>query len=147
MFMNAMKETLNEDMNISVTENGAIGYRTSGKELLDLNFAVASLRSASEQEIVNKFMKAFCEDKILAMKWLMFNRDAREGLGERRTFRIIFKHLANSNPEIIKPLIPLVAEYGRWDDLYCLVDTVLEKEMFECMKEQFFKDLEVIKNE
>ena len=34
-FMNAMKQTLNNE---SITENGAIGYQTTGKELLDLNF-------------------------------------------------------------------------------------------------------------
>lgn len=34
MFMESLKETLNEDYNVSVTENGAVGYRTTGKELL-----------------------------------------------------------------------------------------------------------------
>lgn len=34
-FMNAIKDTLENRMNVSVTENGAVGYRTSGKELLD----------------------------------------------------------------------------------------------------------------
>ena len=53
MFMDAIKETLNEDMNYSMTENGALGYCTTGKSLLDLNFSVSSLRSASEQEIIN----------------------------------------------------------------------------------------------
>ena len=61
--MNDLKETLNEDFNVSVTENGAIGYRTSGKSLLDINFAVASMRNMSEQQIVDKFVKAFYEDK------------------------------------------------------------------------------------
>ena len=65
MFMNDLKETLNEDFNTSITENGAIGYRTTGKELLDINFAVASMRSMSEQQIVYKFVKAFYEDKLL----------------------------------------------------------------------------------
>lgn len=40
-FMNSMKSTLNEDFNESYTENGALGYRTTGKHLLDLNFKVA----------------------------------------------------------------------------------------------------------
>ena len=77
MFMDEIKNTLDNEYNISMTENGALGFETSGKALLDLNFSVASLRSASEQEIVDKFMKAFCEDKVLAMRWLFFARDAR----------------------------------------------------------------------
>ena len=50
-FVNAMKNEMVENYNESVTENGAVGYRTTGKRLLDLNFAVASLRSANENEI------------------------------------------------------------------------------------------------
>ena len=38
---------LNEDFNYSITENGALGYRTTGKELLDMNFAISSMRKMS----------------------------------------------------------------------------------------------------
>ena len=38
--------------NTSVTENGAVGYRTTTKALLDLNFRVSSLRNRSESEII-----------------------------------------------------------------------------------------------
>ena len=142
MFMNAIKETLNEDMNISITENGAVGYRTSGKELLDLNFAVASLRSASESTIINKFKKAFTEDKILAMKWLFFARDAREGLGERRLFRVVLADLVKSNPEMVIPVISLINEYGRYDDMWCLLDNAESaKVVLELVDNQLEEDL------
>lgn len=121
-FMNAIKETLNNEFNVSVTENGAIGYRTTGKELLDLNFAVASLRSASEADIVKRFKKAFFEDQVLAMKWLFFTRDVRGGLGERRLFRVVMKDLVENNPEMVIPVINLIPEYGRYDDMWCLLD-------------------------
>ena len=121
-FMNAIKNTLENDMNVSVTENGAIGFRTTGKELLDLNFAVASLRSMSDEEVAKRFRKAFCENDILAMKWLFFARDARQGLGERRLFRVVLADLVESNPEMVIPVINLIPEYGRFDDLWCLLD-------------------------
>lgn len=121
-FMNAIKSTLNNEFNVSTTENGAVGYRTTGKELLDLNFAVSSLRKASDEEIVRRFKKAFCEDQILAMKWLFYARDVREGLGERRLFRVVLADLVKSNPEMIIPVINLIPEYGRYDDLWCLLD-------------------------
>lgn len=120
-FMNALNGTLNNVP--SVTENGAIGYKTTGKELLDLNFAVASLRHMDEAEIVKRFTKAFFEDKILAMKWLFYARDVREGLGERRLFRVVLSHLIHTNPEMVIPIINLIPEYGRFDDLWCLLDT------------------------
>lgn len=121
-FMNAVKQTLDNEYNVSITENGAVGFRTTGKELLDLNFAVASLRKMSDEEVAKRFMKAFCENKMLAMKWLFYARDARQGVGERRLFRVIMKHLVESNPEMVIPVINLIPEYGRHDDLWCLLD-------------------------
>lgn len=121
-FMNAVKQTLNNEYNMSITENGAVGFRTTGKELLDLNFAVASLRKMSDEEVAKRFMKAFCENKMLAMKWLFYARDARQGIGERRLFRVVMKHLVESNPEMVIPVINLIPEYGRYDDLWCLLD-------------------------
>lgn len=145
-FMNAMQNTLNDEFNVSVSENGALGYRTSGKELLDLNFAVASLRGASEQAIVEKFTKAFFEDKILAMKWLFFARDARGGLGERRLFRIVLKSLIENNPEMVIPVINLIPEYGRYDDLWCLLDNQESaKVVYNIVEEQLIEDLHNMK--
>lgn len=50
-FMNDLEKQLNNEKQL--TENGAVGYRTSGKELLDLNFAVSSMRNWDENEICN----------------------------------------------------------------------------------------------
>ena len=145
-FMNAMQNTLNDEFNVSISENGAIGYRSSGKELLDLNFAVASLRGASEQEIIDKFTKAFFEDKILAMKWLFFARDVRGGLGERRLFRVILKSLIENNPEMVIPVINLIPEYGRYDDLWCLLDNQESaKVVYSIVDEQLIEDLNNMK--
>lgn len=140
MFMKNLKETLNDNFNYSVTENGALGYRTSGKELLDLNFSVSSMRNMSEEKIVEKFVKAFYEDKILAMKWLFYCRDCREGIGERRLFRICLKYLAENHQDIAKEVIKLVPEYGRWDDLWCLLDTDLKDDVCEVVVHQLLED-------
>ena len=122
-FINAIKNEMDNEKQL--TENGAVGFRTTGKKLLDLNFSVASLRSASEQQIIDKFMDAYWENPVLAMKWLFYGRDIRQGLGERRTFRVIFKHLAQTQGKMIEVLIAIIEEYGRWDDLWCLLDTDL----------------------
>jgi hypothetical protein len=114
-FEQALKSTLNNE--ISLTENFAVGYKTSGKALLDLNFSVSSLRKADKETIEKKFSDAFFESPMYAIKWLFFARDVRGGMGERRIFRICFAWLANTRPEVVKKLIPLVAEYGRFDDL------------------------------
>ena len=143
-FMNKMKETLNEEFNESVTENGAVGYRTTGKAMVDFNYKVASYRNKSENEIIKDFDKVCLDNKVLAMQFLFFIRDREEGLGERRLFRIIIKHLANTEPEIVKKVIPVIADYGRFDDLLELFDTPVEKETLSLMKEQWEEDIHLM---
>lgn len=145
MFIENLKETLGNEFNVSVTENGANGFRTTGNALLDINSAVSSMRSMSEQEIADRFVKVFYEDKLLAVKWLFFARDARGGLGERRLFRVCFKYLAEKHVEIARAVLPLVAEYGRYDDLLCLLDTSLADEVVELVKQQLDKDMQGMK--
>ena len=143
-FMDKMKETLNEEFNESVTENGAVGYRTTGKAMLDFNYKVASYRNYAEDAIIKDFEKVWLDDKVLAMQFIFFIRDREEGLGERRLFRIIIKHLANTEPEMVKKVIPVIAEYGRFDDLLELFDTPLEKETLSLIKEQWEEDIHLM---
>lgn len=131
---------------VKLTENGALGYETTGKALVDLNFAVASLRNQDEEEIVKRFIPAFYEDRMLAMKWLFFLRDVRGGLGERRTFRVIMKYLAKSFPEMVNALVGIMAEYGRFDDLLCLFDTPVEETALLVLREQLEKDVQNMEN-
>lgn len=114
--------------------------------MLDFNFKVASYRNKSEDEIVKDFDKVFYEDKLTAMKFLFFIRDREEGLGERRLFRVIIKQMAQTEPEIIKAVLPLVAEYGRYDDLLELFDTPFEKVVIELFKEQIDSDATNFRN-
>ena len=143
-FINAIANELNNET--QRTENGAIGFRSTGKKLLDLNFAVASLRRASEQEIINKFMNAYWEDPMIAIKWLWYSRDVRQGLGERRLFRVITKYLAEDKPEIIKAVLKFTPEYARYDDLWCLLDTSVKDNVLQIIKEQLAEDRINMKN-
>lgn len=141
-FFDQMQSTLTEsDSNRSITENGAVGYRTTGKALLDLNFAVSSLRNATDGEIEARFAEALAENHDLAAVWLFFARDARQGVGERRLFRVCLRYLAQEFPETAKKLLPLVAEYGRWDDLWCLLDTTLKNTVIQIVRAQIIDDL------
>lgn len=140
-FMNHLKKTLNEEFNISITEKGAAGYRTTGTKLLDINFQVSSLRNKSEQEITDRFADAFYENKLLAVKWLFYAGDVREGLGERRLLRIGLKYLAANHPDIAKAVLELIPEYSRWDNLFCLLDTSLCDEVVRIVTEQLEKDI------
>ena len=146
MFMNDLKETLNEEFNESITENGAIGYRTTGKELLDINFMVSSMRNMTDKQICDRFVKAFYENKMYAIKWLYYVRDAREGVGERRLFRVCMEYLAKNHTDIAKTMIPLTAEYGRWDDLLSLLDTELADNVIKLFGDQLTEDMKNLKS-
>jgi len=144
MFIENLKNTLNDEFNVSITENGAVGYRTSGKNLLDLNFAVSSLRSKSEKEIIDMFMKAFYDDKLMAMRWLFYASDVRQGLGERRLFRVIIRHLSIYHSDIVENLIDLIPEYSRWDNILEILDTPLEEKVISIIKAQLEEDCEKV---
>lgn len=133
-FMDELKKTLDDKYNYSVTENGALGYRTTTHPLLDLNFAVASLRSAPEQKITQMFRAAFVDNPELALRWLFYSRDVRGGLGERRLFRIIIEDLAKAYPEVIRKVIGLIPLYGRYDDLLVLIKSSVRSEVLEMIK-------------
>lgn len=142
-FMSKVKETLEElPYNARYTENGALGYETSGKSLLDLDFATASLRKKTEKEIQDMFVKAYFENPLMAVKWLFYLRDIRGGSGERRSFRILLKCLESIKPELVERLIPLIPEYGRYDDLFELLDTELQPHVIRFIQEQLIKDLD-----
>lgn len=137
-FMNGLENEMKNEK--AITTNGAVGYKTSGKNLLDLNFQVTTLRKLSEDEISAKFVDAFYENKMLAMKWLFYVRDAREGIGERRTFRAIMKYLAKNRPEVAQAVVSLIPEYGRYDDMLCLLDTELKDNVISFIKYHLNED-------
>lgn len=142
-FMSELKNQLDDKYNVSVTENGAIGYRTTTHPLLDLNFAVASLRSESEQKITKMFRSAFVENPELAIKWLFYARDVRGGLGERRLFRVILEDLCFTYPEVADKILNLIPIYGRYDDLVQLAtgEWKYRDKVVDILKAQLESDL------
>lgn len=140
-FMDSMKATLNAN-SFAYTDNGALGYSTAGSKLLDINFAVTSFRNKSDKTIEDAYAKAFYEDRLLALKWLFYCRDAREGIGERRLFRVCLRWLATEQPEIAQAVFTLSAFYGRYDDMLVLLDTNLKYEVFACIEAQLKEDME-----
>ena len=140
-FIDQMKEVADNEFNVSVTENGALGYRTSGKHLLNLSYSVSTLRNMSEENVVARFCAAFFENKLLALKWLFFAADVREGQGERRLFRAVTRHLAKTEPKIMEALLPLIPEYTRWDNVIELIDTRVGASALELISLQLKRDL------
>ena len=131
-------DELEKELNVSITENGAEGYATTGKELVDFNFKVASYRNKSENEIIVDFKKVWYENKELALKYLFYARDVREGLGERRLFKICISSIAD---ELDARVFDWIKEYGRFDDMFVFENTRLEDDMFAYIRKQLLEDI------
>lgn len=141
--MSKLLKSLKENFNLTTTQNGAKTYKSTFNKVYDLFAQGAAMRSADENDCILMFKNAYEESPSLALKCLFYLRDIRGGgQGERRFFRICMRWLANNYAPDARNLIPYVAEYGRWDDLYCFVDTAAEFAAFDFMHNQLMLDLD-----
>lgn len=130
--------------NTKLTENGARAYTTQGNALTDLFAQVGALRPRTEQEIRTKYAAAFAVDPLLATKMLFYAGNVRGGLGERRTFRICLKWLAENHPSIVIKNAALIPHFNRWDSMFVLVGTAAEKEMWKVIADQLNTDMAAV---
>lgn len=140
--MNTFLNGLTNATNYTYTENGAITHKTTNSALLDLFAMGGAYRSRSEEDVIMLFRNAFNENPTYALKCLFYLRDAREGQGERRFFRVVLNDMARHNPEAIKRNMEHIPFYGRWDDLYAFTGTPLMNDAFKMIKHQLALDVE-----
>lgn len=138
---------LKNGANRAYTENGAVSNASSMSDVLDLFATIGALRNAPEQEIVDRFIRAYAEDPDLAMKVLFYARDIRGGLGERRVFRVILKYLADHEPASVRKNLEFISEFGRWDDVLVLLDSPVEAEALAVIRRQLMEDLKALEAE
>ena len=136
-----MLEKLKKENNYGYTENGAVTYKSTQSDCLDLFSTIGAMRYLSDKEIINRFVRAYIEDADLAMKILFYGRDVREGLGQRRTFRVIIKWLAQNHKDSFVKNMSFIPEYGRFDDLLEMIGTDCEKNVLEFIAHQLKEDL------
>jgi len=135
-------EEMKKEATFTRTENGAVALNTTGDACLDLFSTIGSLRTANKERIQTLFSEAYQENPLFATKIVFYARDIRGGLGERQTFRTLLRYMANYHTESLKSNIDLIGVFGRYDDLYSLIGTPLENDMWAAMKKQFLEDLE-----
>lgn len=140
-----MLDMLKNNAALTSTENGAVTHSTSGSYCLDLFFRAGALRNAEPGTIRRLVFRAVCEDETTALKVLFFARDIRGGLGERKVFRIAMEHLANIAPDAVRRNISLFTEYGRADDLMCLMKTRCEEDAVKFIAERLAQDKAALK--
>ena len=139
--MNKLLNALTNEFNYKTTENGAIALKSTKSKVYDMFAFGGAYRTRSEADCILLFKEAFAEDAVLATKCLFYLGDVRGGQGERRFFRVCLSWMANEHPHVLKKFVNLIPMYRRWDDLYVLVGTPLEKDMWAFVREQINTDL------
>lgn len=140
--MNNFVNALSDTTNFALTENGAVTHKTTKSDLLDMFAMGAAYRSRSDEDVILLFKNAYLENPVYALKCLFYIRDVRGGQGERRFFRVALKWLAKNDADAALRNLKNIVEYGRWDDLYCLVGTPVEAAAFALIKEQLALDVQ-----
>jgi len=100
------------------THNGAPALKRTDSPCVDLFSFVGSARKHPALAL-QSFERAFKVAPELALRILLWARDAREGAGERDTFRFILHWLERRHPTVVAALVRAgaVQQFGRWDDL------------------------------
>lgn len=147
--INSFMDSLKRKTNFTTTENGATTHKSTLNAVYDLFAFGGSYRNRTDEDCITLFKTAFEEDKELALKCLFYLRDIAEGPGERRFFRVCYRWLGNNYPSIAAQNMKLIVTkgYGRLDDLYCLIDTFVEEEMFKFLKSLIAEDIREIRKE
>lgn len=135
-----MLNHLQNEFNQTKTANGAFAYKSTKSDVLDLFALGGAFRNRSEEDAIQLFSKAYGENPLLAMKTLFYLRDITEGQGERRFFRLALKHLVLHNKESLVKNLHLIPMYGRWDDMWQLLDTDVRADVVKLVKRQLIAD-------
>lgn len=144
--MNSFMNQLKNATNYKYTENGGVAHRSTNSAVYDLFAMGATYRKRVDEDCLLLFKNAFEENQSLALKCLFYIRDCRGGQGERRFFRLCMKWLAENYPTRARNLVQYIPEYGRYDDLFELLNTPLEKEVINLIKGQLIEDMNSAKN-
>ena len=120
---NELSVNQQKENNFQLTENGAVGYKSTGSLLTDLNFRASSMRANGiTNEDMNIFVHAMREDLEYAIKWLFFARDVRGGMGERNVFQKMYMKYAELYPNEAKATLKIIFEFGRWKDVIDIIN-------------------------
>ena len=140
-YMNTFITALENKFNYKFTENGAVAHRSTGSKVYDLFALGGAYRYRTPEDCILLFKNAYEEDPDLALKCLFYLRDCRGGQGERRFFRICYNWLANEQPAAARKNLSYVSNFGRWDDLFTLINTPVSEDVVDLIQNQLTLDM------
>lgn len=127
--------------NYTTTDKGALTHKSTLNPVLDYYYQAPAMRGRDTTPL---FSLALATDQMLALRAMFYVRDIRGGgnVGERETFRQALRYLHTNRAALFTALIPLVPEYGRWDDL---MEFVGDKSVVTYVAKQLQNDREALR--
>lgn len=113
-FAQAVTREAADTQNVGFTANGAATLLSSKDEFTDL-FAVIGSSRKTPANAVAQFRKCYAIDRQLALRIMLWARDARGGAGERNIFRLCVDTLSVAD-KLALIASAKIEELGRWDD-------------------------------
>ena len=128
------------------TANGANTYDSSNNSFLDFFYEAGNARIKDEQDIYTLVENSKVCDKENTIRLIGYMRDVRNGLGERKGFRLAMQWLIADGLKLKpKKLFDWCMEYGRADDYFEIVYSSYKgeelKEFTEVIKKALAKDV------
>lgn len=114
-------------------------HHTSYNANLDLYAGIS--RFNNTDDIVRAFRNAYQEDRVLALANLLYILDIREGKGERRIFKTIYKDLCSFAPNDAKIILSYIGSLGRYDYILEGLHTEIEGDVLDLIKNTLQIDL------
>ena len=132
--------------NRGLTANGADTLTTTGSELLNFYSTAGAARNMEPSKLQDLARKAYGADALDAMKLTFHLRDVRGGAGERQAFRTVISAFAKDRTRrpSVQTNLENIPFFGRWDDLFVLLDTPLEGDVVKLLKKQLEADLKAV---
>lgn len=125
-------QAIEKKENKTTTDNGMKAFKSTLNANVDMFSSMGAMRG---QDPLNLFVKALAEDKELAIRNLLWTRDARGGAGERELYRKMIKHLAINDYKQALELLGKTVELGRWDDVLVFHGTAVWPEAVEFIRQ------------
>lgn len=138
--MGVLRDAVHNEAKWTETWNGCDTLATTDSACLDMFGRAGAMRAASVDDKEILFSKAFAEDPNIAVKLLFYTRDIRGGYGEKDTFKQMVRRLAEINHESVTKNLWAILEFGCAKDLYSLIGTPVEQDMWDFMQSQFELD-------
>lgn len=124
--------------NTITNSKGSLYYKETFDSNLDVFTSLS--RYDDEDKITRLFNNALIEDETLALANLLYILDIRNGKGERRIFKTIFKNLCLNNSSLALKILPFISSLGRFDYILEGIETPIEEDVISLIKLQLDSD-------